>query len=88
MAPPLGQKRVWLLIRGLKLDVRLFVSTNKASLHNETIYPHPPQNEVRQSIAKIEQLVDAYKIDAIAIGNGTGGRETERLVRHCGLTER
>jgi len=50
-------------------------------LHNETIYPHPPENEVKQAANKIQSLVDAYKIEAIAIGNGTAGRETERFVK-------
>ena len=50
-------------------------------MHNETIYPHPPQSEVKQSVAKIQNLVKAYKVEAIAIGNGTAGRETENLVR-------
>lgn len=50
-------------------------------LHNETIYPHPPQSELKQAINKIENLVDAYKIEAIAIGNGTAGRETENFIR-------
>jgi len=49
-------------------------------LHNETIYPHPPHNEVRQAIPKVMNLVDAYKVEAIAIGNGTAGRETEYLL--------
>jgi uncharacterized protein len=83
MAPPLGQKRVLAIDPGFKTGCKIVCLDEQGKLlHNETIYPHPPQNEVRQSIAKIEQLVDAYKIDAIAIGNGTGGRETERLVRH------
>ncbi|MFZ4726560.1 MAG: helix-hairpin-helix domain-containing protein, partial [Paludibacter sp.] len=50
-------------------------------LHNETIYPHPPKSDVKQAINKIQALVSAYKIEAIAIGNGTAGRETENLVR-------
>ncbi|OQC37515.1 MAG: 30S ribosomal protein S1 [Bacteroidetes bacterium ADurb.Bin041] len=83
MAPPLGQKRVLAIDPGFKTGCKIVCLDEQGKLlHNETIYPHPPQNEVRQSITKIEQLVDAYKIDAIAIGNGTGGRETERLVRH------
>ena len=52
-----------------------------ALLHNETIYPHPPQNEVRQATNKIRSLVNAYKIEVIAIGNGTAGRETEDFIR-------
>jgi uncharacterized protein len=52
-----------------------------ALLHNETIYPHPPQNETRQATNKIRSLVNAYKIEVIAIGNGTAGRETEDFIR-------
>ena len=50
-------------------------------LHNETIYPHPPQNETAMSIKKILSLVNAYKIEAIAIGNGTASRETEDFIK-------
>jgi len=50
-------------------------------LHNETIYPHPPQSETGKAMSKISSLVDSYKIEAIAIGNGTAGRETEALVK-------
>ena len=50
-------------------------------MHNETIYPHPPQLEVKEAIHKIKSLVKSYKIEAIAIGNGTAGRETEFLIR-------
>ncbi|MBR5147039.1 MAG: helix-hairpin-helix domain-containing protein, partial [Bacteroidales bacterium] len=52
-----------------------------ALLHNETIYPHPPQHETRQATNKIRSLVNAYKIEVIAIGNGTAGRETEDFIR-------
>jgi uncharacterized protein len=51
-------------------------------LHNETIYPHPPQREVRESAKKISTMVEAYKIDAIAVGNGTAGRETEQFIKY------
>ena len=83
MAPPMGQKRVLAIDPGFRSGCKLVCLDEQGKLlHNETIFPHPPQNEVRQSIAKIEQLVDAYKIDAIAIGNGTAGRETERMVKY------
>lgn len=82
MAPPLGQKRVMAIDPGFRSGCKIVCLDEQGKLlHNETIYPHPPQNEVRQSIAKIEQLVDAYRIEAIAIGNGTASRETERLIR-------
>ncbi len=83
MAPPLGQKRVMAIDPGFRTGCKMVCLDEQGKLlHNETIYPHPPQSEVKQSINKIEHLVDAYKIDAIAIGNGTGGRETERLVKY------
>lgn len=83
MAPPLGQKSVLAIDPGFRSGCKLVCLDKMGKLlHNETIYPHPPQNEVKQSINKIEQLVGAYKIDAIAIGNGTAGRETERLVKY------
>lgn len=83
MAPPLGQKSVLAIDPGFRTGCKIVCLDRQGKLlHNETIYPHPPQNEVKQSINKIEQLVKAYKIEAIAIGNGTAGRETERLVKY------
>ncbi len=83
MSPPLGQKTVLAIDPGFRTGCKIVCLDKLGNLqHNETIYPHPPQNEVKQSINKIESLVDAYKIEAIAIGNGTAGRETERLVKY------
>jgi len=82
LAPPLGQKTILALDPGFRTGCKVVVlDKNGKLLHNETIYPHPPQNEMKQAINKIESLVDAYKIEAIAIGNGTAGRETESFVR-------
>ncbi|MEI8007634.1 MAG: Tex family protein [Bacteroidota bacterium] len=82
LAPPLGQKNVLALDPGFRSGCKLVCLGRQGELlHNETIYPHPPQNEVKESIHKIRSLVNAYKIEAIAIGNGTAGRETERLIR-------
>ncbi|MBE0647197.1 MAG: RNA-binding transcriptional accessory protein [Bacteroidales bacterium] len=82
MASPLGQKRVLAIDPGFRTGCKIVcLDAQGKLLHNETIYPHPPQNEVKESIHKIKSLVNAYKIEAIAIGNGTAGRETERLVR-------
>ncbi len=82
LAPPLGQKNVLALDPGFRSGCKLVCLGRQGELlHNETIYPHPPQNEVKESIHKIKSLVNAYKIEAIAIGNGTAGRETERLIR-------
>ena len=82
MAPPLGQKNILAIDPGFRTGCKIVILDKQGNLlHNETIYPHPPQLEVKQSINKIEALVQAYKIEAIAIGNGTAGRETENLVR-------
>lgn len=83
MQPPLGQKRILALDPGFRTGCKLVVINELGQLlHNETIYPHPPENEVKQSMNKLINLVDSYKIDAIAIGNGTAGRETENFVKH------
>ena len=82
MAPPLGQKTVMAIDPGFRTGCKVVCLDRQGKLlHNETIYPHPPQNEARESIHKIKSLVNAYKIEAIAIGNGTAGRETENLIR-------
>jgi uncharacterized protein len=82
LAPPLGQKNVLAIDPGFRTGCKIVCLGRQGELlHNETIYPHPPQNEVKESIHKIKSLVSAYKIEAIAIGNGTAGRETERLIR-------
>jgi len=82
MAPPLGQKNVLAIDPGFRTGCKVVCLDRQGNLlHNETIYPHPPENEVRQSEKKILSLLDAYKIEAIAIGNGTAGRETERFIK-------
>ncbi len=82
MASPLGEKNVLAIDPGFSSGCKLVCLDRQGKLlYNETIYPHPPQNEVKQSINKILQLVNAYKIEAIAIGNGTAGRETENMFR-------
>ncbi len=82
MAPPLGQKTVLALDPGFRTGCKVVVVNPQGKLlHNETIYPHPPQNEQREASAKIQRLVEQYKVEAIAIGNGTAGRETESFVR-------
>lgn len=85
LAPPLGQKNVLAIDPGFRTGCKVVCLDRQGKLvHNETIYPHPPQNEVKEAIHKLKSLVNAYKIEAIAIGNGTAGRETERLVRNIG----
>lgn len=82
LAPPLGQKRVLAIDPGFRTGCKLVVLDEHGMLiHNDTIYPHPPQHETKQAVQKIKTLVNAYKIDVIAVGNGTAGRETEDLVR-------
>lgn len=82
LAAPLGQKRTLALDPGFRTGCKVVILNEYgALLHNETIFPHPPQNETRQAGNKIRSLVNAYKIDVIAIGNGTAGRETEDFIR-------
>ncbi len=82
LSPPLGQKRVLAIDPGFRTGCKLVCLDREGKLlHNETIYPHPPQGQFRLAANKIQSLVSAYQIEAIAIGNGTAGRETENLVR-------
>jgi protein Tex len=82
MAPPLGAKSILAIDPGFRTGCKLVCIDKTGNLlHNSTIYPHPPQNEATAAMKKIQSLVSQYKIDAIAVGNGTGGRETESLIR-------
>ncbi|MFN8210934.1 MAG: Tex family protein [Bacteroidales bacterium] len=82
LASPLGEKNVLALDPGFRTGCKLVCLDRQGTLvHNETIYPHPPQNETAMSVKKILTLVEAYKIEAIAIGNGTASRETEDFIR-------
>ena len=82
MASPLGQKTVLAIDPGFASGCKVVCLDKQGKLlHNETIFPHPPQNDIKKAIHKILHLVSAYKIEAIAIGNGTAGRETENLFR-------
>jgi uncharacterized protein len=81
LAPPLGQKRVLGLDPGFRTGCKLVcLDTQGKLLHNETIYPHAPEHDVQGASRKVCQLVEAYDIQAIAIGNGTASRETESFV--------
>ncbi len=81
LSPPLGQKRVLALDPGYRTGCKVVCLDNQGNLlHNETIYPHPPQNESGRASIKLANLVSTYDIEAIAIGNGTASRETEKLV--------
>ncbi len=81
LAPPLGQKRVMGIDPGYRTGCKVVcLDAQGALLHNEAIYPHPPKSEVQIAGRKLVKLVEQYKIEAIAIGNGTASRETERFV--------
>lgn len=81
LAAPLGQKRVLGVDPGYRTGCKLVCLDAEGNLlHNETIYPHPPQNEYAKAGNKIVKMVSTYNIDAIAIGNGTASRETERFI--------
>ena len=78
---PLGQKRVLGVDPGYRTGCKLVCLDAQGNLlHNEAIFPHPPQNEKGKAAAKVAQLVATYAIDAIAIGNGTASRETEQFI--------
>jgi len=82
LAPPLGAKRILAIDPGFRSGCKVVCIDELGNLlTNATIYPHPPQKESSKAQAKIAQLVQAYKMDAIAIGDGTAGRETERLIK-------
>ena len=82
LSPPLGQKRVLAIDPGFRTGCKVVCLDAQGNLlHNEAIYPHPPRNEYAQAQRKLQQLVEQYDIQAIAIGNGTAGRETERFVQ-------
>ncbi|MGY5848713.1 Tex family protein [Salegentibacter sp. HM20] len=86
MAPPLGPKRILAIDPGFKSGCKVVCLDAQANLlHNENIYPHPPQKQMEKSAAKIRNLVNAYQIEAIAIGNGTAARETENFIKKSGL---
>ncbi len=87
MAPPLGEKRVLAIDPGYRTGCKVVCLDERGDLlHNETIFPHPPQNQVKQSIKKVLSLTDAYKPDVIAIGNGTASKETERFIKKIKFT--
>lgn len=81
LAPPLGQKRVMGIDPGFRTGCKVVcLDAQGTLLHNEAIYPHPPKSEYAQAARKLVKLVEQYKIEAIAIGNGTASRETEQFV--------
>ena len=83
LAPPLGQKRVMGIDPGFRTGCKVVCLDAQGNLlHNENIYPHPPVKEHSQAVRKIQKMVEAYDIQAIAIGNGTAGRETEHFIQN------
>ena len=82
LGSPLGEKRVLAIDPGFRTGCKVVCLDAQGQLkYNETIYPHPPKNDSSGAMKKLSSLADAYKIEAIAIGNGTASRETEALVR-------
>ncbi len=84
LAAPLGQKRTLAIDPGFRTGCKVVcLDAQGQLLHNETIYPFTSVREERAAINKLEALVEAFQIEAIAIGNGTAGRETEEVVQRC-----
>ncbi|MBS1571416.1 MAG: RNA-binding transcriptional accessory protein, partial [Bacteroidetes bacterium] len=82
MASPLGEKRILAIDPGFRTGCKIVCLDEKGDiLHNETIFPHPPQNESGMAMKKIKSLVNSYHIEAISIGNGTASRETENFIK-------
>lgn len=82
LAPPLGEKRILAIDPGFKSGCKIVCLDEKGDLlHNETIYPHAPQNESGMAMKKIRSMVNANQIEAISIGNGTASRETEFFIK-------
>jgi len=87
LLPPLGGKSVLAIDPGFRTGCKIVcLNENGDLLHNETIYPHAPQNETKLAQKKIATLANQYKIEAIAIGNGTAARETENFIKNTGFT--
>jgi len=82
LSPPLGRKRVLGVDPGFRTGCKLVCLDEQGNLlHFDVIYPCPPRNERVTSMRKVANLVEAYKIDAIAVGNGTASRETEEFLK-------
>jgi len=82
LGAPLGEKRVLAIDPGFRSGCKVVCLNEQGDLlHNETIFPHAPQNQSFDAIKKISSLAEAYQIEAIAIGNGTASRETEQLIK-------
>ena len=88
MASPLGQKRVMGIDPGFRTGCKVVCLDEQGNLlHHDVIYPHPPRNERVQAMLTVGKLIEKYRIQAISIGNGTAGRETEDFINHLELPE-
>ncbi|WP_445718522.1 Tex family protein [Flavobacterium sp.] len=89
LAPPLGEKRILAIDPGYRTGCKVVCLDEKGDLlNNETIYPHPPQNDTAMAMKKIRSMVNAYNIEAISIGNGTASRETEFFIKKIAFDTR
>ena len=83
LASPLGQKRVMGIDPGFRTGCKVTCLDAQGNLlHNENIYPHAPVHQTAEAVSKIQKMVEAYQIEAIAVGNGTASRETEDFLKH------
>lgn len=83
LASPLGQKRVMGIDPGFRTGCKVICLDAQGNLlHNENIYPHAPVHKTAEAVSKIQKMVEAYQIEAIAVGNGTASRETEEFLKH------
>ncbi len=83
LSPPLGQKRIMGIDPGFRTGCKVVCLDEQGCLlHNETLYPHPPQNNRKEAMKKVAHLIEQFDVQAIAVGNGTAGRETEQLVQN------
>ena len=88
MASPLGQKRVLAIDPGFRTGCKVVCLDSEGNLlHHDVIFPHPPRAERIKAMQTVQNLVEKYNIQAISIGNGTAGRETEDFVRHLDLSD-
>lgn len=88
LSPPLGQKRIMGIDPGFRSGCKVVCLGEQGQLlHNETIYPHPPQNQPDDAVRKLSRMVADYAVEAIAVGDGTAGRETETLIKGMGLPD-
>lgn len=82
LSAPLGEKRVMGIDPGYKTGCKIVcIDENGNLLYNETIFPHAPQKDIAMATKKVRSMVNSYKIEAIAIGNGTASRETEFFIK-------